>query len=394
MPGDGGVMFDFETLIEREGTLATKWDSRSAVFGRADVIPLWVADMDFASPPCVVDALKRRAAHPIYGYPARPGVVFEALAGWFRRRYGVEVETEWMSCVSGIVFGLHLALEAFSDAGDGIIIQPPVYHPFFYAIANRKRRLIENPLRMVNGRYEMDFEDLKAKIDDRTRMLILCSPHNPVGRVWSAAELQELARICRERGVMIIADEIHGDLVYRAGDYVPFFSLSPEAAHSSLSFVSGSKTFNLAGLFSSLALAPNPAIRRKFEAAVRESGQDQLNVFGIEALRAAYEGGDAWLDSLLAYLHGNARFVSDYLRVNLPTLSMPVPEGTYLGWIDCRGLEMPQEALNQLMIQRAGLGFNSGTLFGRQGAGFMRINFGCPRGLLEQAMTQLSRALG
>ena len=387
------MTFDFDAVIDREGTLSTKWDSRKAVFGRSDVIPLWVADMDFASPPCVVEALQRRASHPVYGYPARPNVLFEAVAGWFGRRYKTAVEPAWMTCVSGIVFGLHLALEAFSDPGDGIIIQPPVYHPFFYAVANRKRRLIENPLRIVNGHYEMDFEDLKAKIDDRTRMLILCSPHNPVGRVWSREELQELARICLERNVMIVADEIHGDLVYRSGGYVPFFTLSPEAARTSLTFISGSKTFNLAGLFSSLALAPNPAIRKKFEAAVREIGQDQLNVFGIEALRAAYEDGDAWLDSLLAYLHGNARYISDYLRDNVPPLSMTVPEGTYLGWIDCRGLEMTPEALNRLMIDRAGLGFNAGTLFGSEGAGFMRINFGCPRSVLEQAMTQLGDAL-
>ncbi len=387
------MSFDFDTVIDRSGTLSTKWDSRKKMFGRDDVIPLWVADMDFASPPCVVEALQRRAAHPIYGYPAHPGPLFEAVSGWMERRYGVPVAPGAMVTVSGIVFGLHLAVDAFSAPGDGIIIQTPVYHPFFYAIKNRGRRLIENPLREENGVYTLDLEDLKRKIDDRTRLLILCSPHNPVGRVWRREELEALAALCHERNIMVLADEIHGDLVYEAGRYVPFLSLSSEAAQNSLTFISGSKTFNLAGLFSSLALAPNPTIRARFEKAVTEIGSDQLNIFGIEALRAAYDGGDAWLDELLRYLHGNACFISRFLEENIPALSMRVPEGTYLGWIDCRKLGLPQADLVRLMVEKAGLGFNTGTIFGTQGEGYMRINFGCPRSVLETAMHQLHEAV-
>ncbi len=387
------MQFDFDTVIDRSGTLSTKWDSRKAVFGREDVIPLWVADMDFASPPCVVEALQRRAAHPVYGYPAKPQILYEAVSGWFERRYDVAVAPEWMVTVSGIVFGLHLALDAFSEPGDGIVIQPPVYHPFFYAAKNRGRRLIENPLREVNGTYEMDFDDLKKKIDKGTRLLILCSPHNPVGRVWPREVLEELASICAERNVMIIADEIHGDLVYEGGKYVPFFTLSPEAAKNSLTFISGSKTFNLAGLFSSVAIAPDPDVRKRFAETVTAIGQDQLNIFGIEALRAAYTGGDAWLDALLAYLQGNARYISTFLAENIPNLSMAVPEGTYLGWIDCRKLGLSPSELSHLMVNKAGLGFNAGTIFGLEGKGFMRINFGCPRSVLETAMGHLKNAL-
>ncbi|WP_054950370.1 MalY/PatB family protein [Numidum massiliense] len=385
-------MNDFDTVIDRAHTNSIKWNYSEQVFGTDDVLPLWVADMDFPAPPSVVEALVARAKHPIYGYPGMPTSFFQAAASWFDRRLGVKVDTEWMTELPGVVSGLYVAVEAFTEPGDKIVIQPPVYHPFFDVAKKRGRQLVENPLVETNGYYTMDFADLRRKIDADTRLLILCSPHNPVGRVWTEEELRELADICRENDIIVISDEIHSDLVFEKGAHRPYFSLSEEMADHSLTFVSGSKTFNLAGLFTSVAIAKNRKLLQRFKGMQQRMGLQFVNAFGIEALTAAYNGGEQWLDELLPYLHDNATYASNFLRERLPQVKMHVPEATYLAWLDFRDSGVPAEELPHFIVQKARLGLNDGVAFGKEGAGFMRLNFACPRSLLTEALTRLEAA--
>ncbi|RNB91426.1 putative C-S lyase [Brevibacillus fluminis] len=384
-------MYQFDDVIDRNGTRSLKWDDRRRFFEDRDVLPLWVADMDFASPPCVTEALVKRAQHPIYGYPSKPAELNQALIGWMKRRFDVEVKEGWLATVPGIVPGLHFAIDALTEPDEKVIVQTPVYQPFYQAVRNRGRQLIENPLIEVDGDYQMDFDDLRRKIDEKTRMLILCSPHNPVGRVWRKNELMTLAEICLEHDIIVVSDEIHSDLVYEKGSHTPFYSLSPEIADKSLTFVAPSKTFNLAGLFSSFVISPNARMLRQFQVAMSRTGVEFINMFGIEAMTAAYQGGDEWLDQLLVYLRGNADYIRQFLQEHVPQVTMRVPQATYLGWMDFRQLGLPPAEIKRLMIHEALLGLNDGTGFGEAGAGFQRINFACPRSTLEEAMHRLER---
>jgi cystathionine beta-lyase len=387
------MTYNFDEVLNRDNTNSVKWNYRKEVFGTDDVLPLWVADMDFPCPPAVVEAIQKRAQHPIYGYPGKPDAFFQSAVGWMKRRFGTEVRQELMVTVPGVVPGVHIAVDAFTSPGDKVIIQPPVYHPFFAAVENRGRHVVENPLIEHNGQYEMDFEDLKEKIDARTRMLILCSPHNPVGRVWTRAELFELAEICVKNDMIIISDEIHADLVYEKGVHVPFSTLPEEFSSQCLTFIAPSKTFNLAGLFSSIAMAENPKIFNRYQTALEKTGLGMLNVFGVEALTAAYNRGEEWLDELLIYLRGNAEYISDFLQTRIPQVKMNVPEATYLGWMDFRELRLSEKELNDFIIQKAKLGLNGGAAFGQEGIGFQRINFACQRSILEEAMGRLEKAV-
>ncbi|GIM44829.1 cystathionine beta-lyase [Collibacillus ludicampi] len=387
------MKYNFDEVIDRIGTNSSKWDYREKIFGTEDVLPLWVADMDFPCPPCVVEAIIKRAQHPIYGYPGKPREFYAAAVHWLKRRFGVDVQPEWMATVPGVVPGIHIAIEAFTNPGDKVVVQPPVYHPFFRAIRNRGRQIVENPLMEKDGRYYMDFADLREKIDERTRMLILCSPHNPVGRVWERDELLELADICMKNDIIIISDEIHSDLVYEKGKHIPLFSLSPEISNHCITFISVSKTFNLAGLFTSIAFTENPKILRELKMAIHKASMEDINLFGIEALIAAYNEGEDWLEELLLYLKGNAEYISNFLRERIPQVKMQVPEGTYLGWMDFRELGLRGEELKEFIIRKAKLGLNDGMMFGAQGEGFQRINFACSRKTLEEAMLRLEKAV-
>lgn len=386
-------MNPFDQPIDRLGTNSVKWDDKKRFFNGEDVLPLWVADMDFACPPCVTEALVKRAQHPIYGYPGISQEMFGAVIGWMQRRFGVEVQQEWLVTLPGVVPGLHYAIDAFTEPGDKVIVQSPVYYPFYQSVRNRGRTLVENPLKETDGYYAIDFDDLRSKIDEQTKMLILCSPHNPVGRVWSREELTTLAEICVEHDLLIVSDELHCDLVYEKGTHIPIFSLSPEIAERSITFIAPSKTFNLAGLFTSVAIAPNPRVAREFRAAMGKTGIEFVNLFGIEALTAAYQGGDEWLDSLLHYLRGNAEYIQQFLQERMPQVTMRLPEATYLGWIDFRALGLSTAELKQLMIHEAGVGLSDGVSFGERGAGFQRINFACPRSILEEGMERIWRAV-
>jgi cysteine-S-conjugate beta-lyase len=387
------VKFNFNEVVNRQNTNCTKWDSIDKEFGCTEVLPLWIADMDLVCAPAIVNALSSRALHPIYGYGYIPEAFFESAISWAAKRFNSTLKREWLTTVPGVVPALNLAIDAFTKVGDEVIIQPPVYYPFFSVIKNNGRNLVENPLIEQDGYYYMDLDDLEKKITSKTKMLILCSPANPVGRVWSKEELNALVEICKKHKIIVIADEIHADLVYKKGTHIPFYSLSEDAANMSITFMSPSKTFNIAGLFSSLAVIPNNDLLTEFTHSILRSSLENLNIFGIEAVMAAYNEGEEWLDELLIHLKGNAEYIHDYLNKNIPEVKMKLTEATYLGWLDFRELGLTGDELINFLVQEAKLGLNDGRTFGMSGEGFMRLNYACPRKTVEEAMARLDQAV-
>lgn len=387
------MSYNFDELVDRRGSKSIKWDLNKKLFGKEDVLPLWVADMDFSCPPAVVDALVKRAQHPIYGYPTKDKDMFQAVTGWIKRRFQQEVSPDTLLTIPGVVPAIYIAIEAFSKPGDKVIIQPPVYHPFFSAVENKGRQLVLNPLIETEGHYSMDFKDLEEKIDSRTKLLVLCSPHNPIGKVWSEEDLIKLGEICNKHDILIVSDEIHSDLVYEKGQHTPFYSLPEVYSNQSITLIAPSKTFNLAGLYSSIAIIKNAKLRKAFLTEMSNNGLGSINVFGIEAMMAAYNNGDEWLDNLLVYLKSNAEYIQKFLEERIPEVKMVLPEATYLGWLDFRQLNLDRDALRQFIIEEAGLGLNDGAMFGEEGNGFQRINFATSRALVEKAMHQLEAAV-
>ena len=386
------MSIDFDREISRNGTHSVKHDGRAAYFGTADVLPLWVADMDFASPEAVTRALQQRADHPIYGYTQYPDSACEALTHWLKMRHGWEVNREWVVMAPGVVPSLFASVIAFAAEGEGVILQPPVYFPFFSAVTTNRRRLIENPLRRVDDRYEMDFEHLEQCAADGAKLLLFCSPHNPVGRVWSKAELVELLRIARRHDITILADEIHADLVYPGEHHITLATLAEET-DKVITTVAPSKTFNIPGLGLSCVIASNPVLRNGIKRAFETLHVSNTNPFSIAAFEAAYRGGGAWLDSLLRYLQGNRDFVCDYVRQHLPVIKVTLSQGTYLLWLDCRGLGMNDAELREFFVGEAGVGMNPGTVFGSNGSGHMRLNIASPRHVLAGALQRIKLAL-
>jgi len=387
------LRYDFDRIVDRTGTESLKWVYPRKVLGVEDAIPMWVADMDFEAPPAVVEAVRRRAEHGVYGYPLVPPSFFAAAIGWLERRHGWAVEKKWMAMTPGIVPALNYCVRAFSRPGDPVIVQTPVYHPFYYAIENNGRRVVRNPLRFDGGRYTMDLDDLRAKIDAPGRMLILCSPHNPVGRVWTREELEALARIAVERDLLVIADEIHHDLVYRGHRHHVLASLSPELAHQTITCIAPSKTFNTAGLATAAVVASDPDLLKKLEDESERSGFDLGNALGIVAFEAAYAHGEDWLEELLPYLEGNIDLIEGFLAERVPGIRLVRPEGTYLALLDCRGLGLDPAELNGFFLKQARVYFSDGKIFGDEAAGFVRINFGCPRPVLREALERMERAV-
>ena len=386
------MTFNWDLLIPRDGTASVKCDGRAAYFGTPDVLPLWVADMDFAVPEVVSQALIERAAHPIYGYSFFPESLYTALMDWLQQRYAWRVEREWIVMVPGVVPSLHAAVQAFTAPEQGVIVQPPVYFPFFSSVTSSARELVLNPLRLEAGRYQIDFEHLEQCAANGARLLLLCSPHNPVGRVWSAQELQEILRIACRHDLVVLADEIHADLVYPEYHHTVLGGLAQEGERI-VTAIAPSKTFNIPGLGLSCLIVPNAedrvALVRVFEALHVQ----QCNPFSSTAFEAAYRGGAAWLDSLMVYLQGNRDFVDAYLQAHLPQIQLIAPEGTYLLWLDCRELHLDDRQLRDFFVQQARVGMNPGTVFGANGSGFMRMNIGVPRAILAEALQRIEQAL-
>jgi cystathionine beta-lyase len=387
------VPFDFDQPIDRRNTHATKLDGRMQKFGTADVAPLWIADMDFAAPPCVVEALWERAHHPIYGYTRYPASLFDALTGWCARRHRWPVAPGDIVPVTGVLASLSAALQAVTSPGDAVIVQPPVYNGFFRATTDCGRRLLHNPLRESHAGYAMDFAQLEQCAKDGARALLLCNPHNPAGRVWSEAELDELLHIARRHGLAIVSDEVHGDLALPGFRYTPLATLA-RADDRIVSVISPSKTFNLQGLALSTLVVSRPDLYMAVARKVDELHLDGANPFAVAAAEAAWSRGDGWLDALLTYLAGTRDLVAKRLRTRIPAIRLQPPEAGYLLWLDCRALGMDDDALRDFFVRRCKLGLNPGTDYGPGGNGFMRMNIGTPRRNVEAALGAIETTLG
>ncbi len=388
------MKYNFDEVIQRTRTACVKWDGLENYFGTTDAIPLWVADMDFKSPPAVVDALRKRAEHGVYGYTMRPNSYYEAIINWMKKRHHWAIQKEWIAHSPGVVPALSLLIDTYTQPGDKVVIQPPVYHQFAQAISLQGRKIVENPLKLENGRYVMDFVDLENKLDSTTKMFILCSPHNPVGRVWTKEELMSLGQICMKHNVLIVSDEIHCDLVYKDYHHTPFGSLSPEFFEHSITCIAPSKTFNICGLQTSTLIIPKKELYTAYHQAITRWSIGSPNVFGAIALEAAYQNGEEWLDQLLDYLHDNLKFLIDYIEEHIPQIQVIKPEGTYLVWLDCRALVLNGgHQLGHFMLHEAKLALNEGHAFGVGGDGFMRMNIACPRSTLAQSLNRIRYAV-
>lgn len=387
------MQYDFDTPIDRTHTWSIKHDFKKENGKADDILPLWVADMDFRSPDSVVEALKKAVDHGIFGYSRADESYFDAVAAWYQKRHHLTLQPEWMTCTPGIVFALSIAVRAFTQEGDAVLIQPPVYHPFSRAILRNKRTLVENPLVLKDGHYEMDLEELEQKVlDEHVKLMILCNPHNPVGRVWTREELTALADICLRHHVYVISDEIHGDFVWQGHEQTPYASISEEACLHSMMCTAPSKTFNLAGMVTSNLFIPDPEMRRKFRSELLDVGQENMNRLGLFACRAAYESGGEWLDQLIGYLAGNLALVRDFCKNRVPQIQLVEPEGTYLAWLDCRELGMTDDELMAFFSDDAKVWLDPGTHSGEQGSGFMRFNLGSSRSVIAQALDQIEAA--
>ncbi len=381
------MTYNFDRLIDRRSTESIKWH----YYGE-EALPLWVADMDFVSPEPVVRALRERAEHGVYGYPQEPKELRAVIVDWAARRYGWQVQPDWLVFTPGVVVGFNLACHAVTAPGDGVLIQTPVYPPFFQVPKNVKLELDQTELRReADGSYTIDFDAFESAITDRTGVFLLCSPHNPVGRVWRRDELERMADICLRHNLVICSDEIHCDLTFGGYRHIPTASLAPEIAERTITLIAASKTFNIAGLGCALAIIPNPELRKQYTAA-HAGLVPHVDLMGYTATLAAYGDGQEWLDELLPYLEGNRDVLLNYVETQLPGLFMGKPEGTYLAWLDCREAGIPGKPC-EFFLQNARVALNDGEAFGRGGEGFVRLNFGCPRSTLVEALDKMKAAL-
>ncbi len=384
----------FDEIIDRRGTWSIKHDFAAERGKPGDLLPLWVADMDFKTAPAITEALIRAVSHGIYGYSESKQEYFEAVASWYRDRFGWEVKREWLVKTPGVVYAIACAVRAFTREGEAVLIQKPVYYPFSETILANRRQLVNNPLVYQNGAYHIDFADMEEKIiRNQVKLFILCSPHNPVGRVWTREELIRMGDICRKHNVIVISDEIHSDFTYSGYRHSIFADLKEEYLNNSIICTAPSKTFNLAGLQVSNIFIANRDLRRRFRDEILASGYSQLNTMGLVACRAAYEQGGSWLEELKAYLEGNLAFVREFLKERLPQVKLVEPQGTYLVWLDCKALGLIGQELEKLITMEAKLWLDAGTMFGEEGDGFQRMNIACPRELLQRALLQLEKAV-
>ena len=387
------MIYDFDKVIDRRNTECVKYDKREDVFGKADVIPMWVADMDFPTADFIREAVIERAKGDVYGYTFREDEYYESIAQWIERHHQWKTKKEWMAFTPGVVSAFNMAVMGLTNEGDEIIIQPPVYHPFFYAVNNHNRKLVQNTLIDTEDGFVMDY-DLLEKQAKTAKMLILCNPHNPVGRSWKKEELLRLGEICMRNNVLVFSDEIHCDLVMPGFKHTPFASLSEEFAHNSITAHAASKTFNLAGMATSTVIIPNEKLRNKFVDYVHSTESDLGNVFGKIATKAAMEKGDEWHSQLINYIKGNIDFATDFIRKEMPKVRIHETEATYMIWLNFKDYGYSDEELNRKMIHEAGLGLNSGNLFGKDGECCMRVNLACPRSVVEKALMQMKDVFG
>jgi cysteine-S-conjugate beta-lyase len=387
------MQYDFDQLIHRKQTASKKWDELKEVFGESDLLPMWVADMDFKSPLPVIEKMIQRVNHGIFGYNFRPDSYYDAIVQWMSDKHQWSIRRNWICYSPGVMTATSLIISHFSEPGDSILIQPPVYAPFSQVIKRNNRKLVTSPLRYDNGRYLIDFDDLQKKLDKGVKIFLLCSPHNPVGRVWTKDELKQVGEMCLKRNVLVISDEIHADLVYPGNSHTPFGSISEEFSGRSFVCTSPSKTFNLPGIQTANIIIPDRDLREKFETAAGNYYLEASNTFGVVATEAAYREGAEWLEQCLAYVKQNLEFLKDYINQYIPEIRVTESEGTYLAWLDCRGLHIDGKNLENLMIRQAKVAVVSGYTFGSEGEGFIRINLATPRALLKEGLDRINRAI-
>ncbi len=384
------MKYDFDQIINRSGTGSIKYDKIKQIFGRDDLQPLWVADMDFATPDFILSALKERLKHPILGYTMRQKSFFDSFKNWALKRYDWKIENTWLDFSPGVVGALAVSILALTRENDEIIIQTPVYHPFFEVIKGNNRKLVLNPLQKdKDGKYFMNFDDLEKKITSKTKMILIANPHNPVGRVWRQEEVKKLGNIAVKNNLIILSDDIHADFIYKPHSYTPIASISPEIAQQSIIVTSPSKTFNIAGLSTSVVIIPNEDYKEKYNRKLTDMHLFLGNIFGNIAFQTAYENGDVWLDELLQYLKENRDFIIEYLKENIPAIKPVNPEGTFLIWLDFSGTGLSHEQIKDKLINEAKLALNDGMTFGANGEKYFRLNFGLPRKKLEEALHKL-----
>lgn len=378
------MKYDFDKTIDRRATNSYKWDSAPE-----GVLPMWVADMDFRTAPAIIDALQKRVAHGIFGYTRVPDAYYDAVTSWFSRRHGWDIDREWIIYTSGVVPAVSAVIKAMTVSGDKVIVQTPVYNCFFSSIRNNGCEIVSNPLRRTADTYEMDFDALeRCAADPRAKVMLLCNPHNPAGRVWTPDELTRLGNICLRNGVTVVADEIHCELVYQGFKYTPFASLSDAFLHRSVTCLSPSKAFNIAGLQIANIVAFDNDLRSRIDKAININEVCDVNPFGVAATIAAYNEGEEWLNQLVDYLHGNYEAMAEFCRRELPEFPITRLEGTYLVWMDCSSLGMPSDALEHALLDDARLWLNAGTMYGAEGEGYMRWNIACPRSVMLDGLNR------
>lgn len=384
----------FQEFINRKNTYSMKWDYVQTVFkSENELLPMWVADMDFHPPEAVTEAIKVRAEHGLYGYTYIADDMKEAIKNWMQKRLDWEIHHDWLQFSHGVVPSIAKAIQGLTDPGDKVLVQSPVYPPFFSMIEENDRELVNSPLEEKNGKYVINFNAFEEELKQGVKMFLLCSPHNPVGRVWTRGELQQIASLCLKYNVIIVSDEIHGDLVFAPNKQIPIASLSPEVSEQTITLAAPSKTFNLAGLQASAIITENAAYRQALEKIDKQNGVSMLNTFGVLAMQAAYEHGESWLEELLLYLDGNIQLVDSFLQAELPHLKVIKPEATYLLWIDCRNTGLSDAELNRQLLEEGRIAMNPGTTFGKGGSGFVRMNIACPRDTVKEGLKRLKKAL-
>ncbi|MDR2010449.1 MAG: PatB family C-S lyase [Bacteroidales bacterium] len=387
------MKYNFDEIIDRNNTDAIKIELLPTLFGNKDIQPMWVADMDFRTPDFIFDAIYERSKHPILGYTTPPDNFAKTIKNWQYQQHQWNIEEDWTGFVAGIVPGLSFAVQIFTEENDEVIIQPPVYHPFIHVIEKNNRKLIFNPLKIKNGLFEMDFDDLEKKITKKTKLLILCNPHNPGGKIWDEESLKRLATICYDNNIVVISDEIHGDMALPGYYHTPFAKVSDTASKISITFTAPSKTFNMPGLQSSSYIIPNPVLRKKFKKFLDRNELIGGNIFAYKATIAAYEKGDNWRKEMLKYVEGNIEYVIDYINKYIPQIKAMAPQASFLIWLDFSELGIPAENLTSFIVDKAGLALNDGRMFGPGGENHMRINVACPKIKVENAMQKLKKAI-
>lgn len=385
------MKYNFDEIIDRRGTDAVKIEALDKIWGRTDLIPLWVADMDFRTPPFIIDALRERLDRELLGYTVKSESWYTSIIRWLSERHDWKVSASELIYTPGIVAGLAMVIHCFTEEGDKVMVQPPVYHPFFLVTEHNHRKVVYSPLVLANGQYHMDMERFKEDIKG-CKLFILCNPHNPGGRVWTKDELAEVARICHENGTIVVSDEIHADLTLPPHQHHPFAAVSKAAEDNSVVFMSPSKAFNMPGLSSSYCIIKSDRLREKFQTYVTANESDMGHIFAFISVAAAYSNGTEWLDQMLAYVQGNIDYTDEFFRKHMPKIKVIRPQASYLVFLDCRELGLPQDELVRLFVEGGHLALNDGTMFGKEGAGFMRLNVGTPRAVLRQAFLQLHAA--